>query len=270
MPKKKARAVDARDNIKLVTSNRFITAYGTEELTLKARKLLFLAIAQCRQNDKKFYEYAITPIEFSTIMGIDVSNLYQEVESITQELMSLSIRITEADGGFTKFHVFNKCTYSPENDIVFRLNDEMAVLLLNLTSNFSKPLLSDFTKMKSNYAMQTWHVMQSKMNIRKPTSTETITIYIRLDELRQATGTQDKLPQLVHFKERVLDRTIKEVRTNAGVDISYTNVKKGRTVVGFDFTARSTFYFDVSKLDPDFIQAVEERAEAARKKGGII
>ena len=42
------KKIDTRDSIKTVTSNDFITAKGLEKLSLKARKMLYIAISQCK------------------------------------------------------------------------------------------------------------------------------------------------------------------------------------------------------------------------------
>ena len=49
------KAIKTR-GVRIITSNTFITAKGLEELSLKARKLLYIAIAQCRMSDNKFSE----------------------------------------------------------------------------------------------------------------------------------------------------------------------------------------------------------------------
>ena len=201
MAKNKVRAVDTRESVRVVTSNGFITAYGTDKLSLKARKLLYIALSQVKQDDKKFFEYRITPIEFAVIMGVDASNLYAEVESITAELMPLYIRVDSGDGKhFRKYSVFEMCAYETNNDIVFKLNKEMTTFLIGLNADFSKPLLHDFMRMRSPYSMAVWHLMQREMKSAKPNHTEVIEFDLTIKELRQVTGTEDKLPQMVHFK----------------------------------------------------------------------
>ena len=48
-----------------VTSNQFITACGLEGISLKARKLLYIAISQSKKTDTEFYEYEIGVKEFA-------------------------------------------------------------------------------------------------------------------------------------------------------------------------------------------------------------
>ena len=103
------KSIDTRESVRTVTSNSFITACGLESISLKARKLLYLAIAQCRKTDNEFYEYTISVIEFSKLMQIHTSNVYQEAEAITDELMRGFIKILpENEKKFKKYALFSK------------------------------------------------------------------------------------------------------------------------------------------------------------------
>ena len=264
MRKKKnsVRKADYRDNVKVVTDNRFITAYGLQGISLKARKLLYIAIAQSHINDKEFYEFSITPLEFADLMGISPTHIYEEADRITDELMKGFIKvIPEGDRKFKKFSLFSICEYNEDYEIKFKLNPDMTDFFLELKKNFSQPLLLDFMKMRSPYSIAIWHLLQREMESKKPTTTEEIEFYVSLDELRQVTGTEDKLKQLVNFKERVLDKAINEIKETCWVDITYTNVKSGRTVIGFNFKARNIFHFDIESFDPEFLQRVKQKAD---------
>ncbi len=61
---------------------------GLEKLSLKARKMLYIVISQCRQNDEKFYTYEISIKEFAETMNITSDTIYSEANHITDELIS--------------------------------------------------------------------------------------------------------------------------------------------------------------------------------------
>lgn len=233
----KTRQVDTRESVRTVTSNNFITALGLEKISLKARKLLYLAISQCKQTDKQFYEYRISALEFANLMEISASHVYEEADRITDELMHGFLK-TKTEVGFRKHTLFSKCEYI-NNDLIFKLNPDMTDFLLNLKADFSKPLLDDFMRMNSRYSIAIWHLMQREMKSKKPGVTGVMEFDLFLDELREVTGTTDKLKQLVHFKNKVFDKAIREIKDNCAIDITYTNLKKGRTVIGFHCTAVS-------------------------------
>lgn len=62
------RKVNTNDSVKTVTSNSFISAKGLETLSLKARKMLYVAISQCKMTDESFYTYEISVKEFANLM----------------------------------------------------------------------------------------------------------------------------------------------------------------------------------------------------------
>lgn len=243
------RKIDTRKSIRVITLNNFVTAAGLENISLKARKLLYVAIAQCRMNDEDFYEYSISVREFSELMGIDASNVYKEADALTDELMHGFIKyIPEDKKNFKKFQLFAVCEYTEKEGIKFQLSRDMTPILLKLKENYLQPYLDDFIRMRSNYSIEIWHLMQREMRSKKPGVSNVIEFDLELKEMRQVTGTWNKLKQLSQFKERVLDKAIREISDNCGVIITYSNIKAGRTVTGFHFHAVSPIHVDETQV----------------------
>lgn len=266
------REVDKRESIRVVTANEFILAEGLAELSLNARKMLYLALAQCKKDDPEFYEYEISPTELAEIWGISRQRVYQQADEITDELMRLVIKVCEKTGKrFKKRHVFFTCDYDDDSKLSFMLHKDMTDMLLGVDKNFSKPLLWDFMRMRSPYSMAIWHLMQREMQSFKPMMARPVEFDLTLDELRQVTRTQDKFERLSQFKERVLDKAIREIRENCLVNINYTYIKKGRTVTGFRFVAES--YFGTKKLEEMTLRERQQmrKAQLIHKKAmGVL
>ena len=237
---KKTRELNTKESVKVVTSNSFITACGLEDLSLKGRKLLYLAISQCKKTDTEFYEYNISVKSFAEMMDIDASNIYIEMDKTTDELMRTFIKYRD-DKSIHKYSLFSLCQYN-DATIRFKLNPDMTEFLLELKGNFSQPLLAEFVKMRSPYSMAIWHLMQREMKSQKPYADHVIEFDLSLDELREVTGTDKKLEKISNFKNRVLDKALREIDENCNVVIEYDNVKMGRKVIGFHFVAKSKWY----------------------------
>lgn len=260
---KTQREIDKRDSLRVVTSNSFITAKGLEKLSLKARKLLYVVTAQCKMNDEQFYEYSISPKEFADLMGIDKSNVYREAHKITSELAKSFIEIV-ADGkkNYRQYPLMASSVYEDEK-LVIELNPRMTSFLLQLKRDFSKPLLNDFLKMNSPYSMAIWHLFQREMHSRKP-GTRRIEFFVSVEELRKVTGTENKLKQIGQFKERVLDKALREIKDNCATDITYKNRKKGKSVIGFDFIAINEIGLDLTDWEKEFEKT--EKGQRVKKK----
>lgn len=228
--------IEKGKNIKVVTANSLISAPDIAALSLNARKLLYIAMAQCKYQDSEFFDYQTTPTELAELWGIDRSNIYRVCDEITTELMKIVIKI--GDKSYDKIHIFAKCHYD-DAKVTFKLHKDMTEQLLGLKKDFSKPLLWDFMRMKSRYSIAVWHLMQREMHSFKPMLSSPIEFELTLDELRAVTGTQNKFKQISEFKARVLDRALDEIRDNCWTDITYDNIKTGRVVTGFRFTAKN-------------------------------
>lgn len=237
----KQAKVDKR--MRIVTDNAFITAKDLPNLSTKARKLLYIAIAQCKLTDKGFWEYYLTVRDFAKMMQIVPDKVYKEADELTDEILKNDvIRIyNRKTKDWEKLHLFNRCDYSEsQKRIYFKIGSDMTDTFLNLQNNFSQPLLEDFLPMKSRYSMAVWHLMQEKMQSKKPEPMDKpIKFSLTLSELRRVTGTENKLKQISEFKNRVFDKAIREIKDCCGVIVTYTNIKEGRKVVGFDCTVEN-------------------------------
>lgn len=255
------KKIDKRNSLKTVTSNSFITAKGLENLSLKARKMLYIAIAQCRKNDKDFFTYDISIKEFAELMNVTPEAVYTEADGITDELMSGVLRvIPEGKKYFKKYALFSMCEYEHDGVLRFKLNRDMTDFLLELKGNFTQPLLEDFLKMKSPYSMAIWHLMQREMQSKKPGIINIIEFDLSIDELREVTGTQNKLKQIGEFKKRCFDKALREIDENCGVKITYENIKKGRTIIGFHCSAESIYHINEREIP----QKVKDKARLGK------
>ncbi|MFX7059991.1 replication initiation protein, partial [Acinetobacter baumannii] len=59
-----------------------------------------------------------------------------------------------------------------------------------------------------------------------------------LDELFEQLGLRDSYQDLSNLKKRVIKPSLQEISTNTDIDLSYENVKRGRSVVGFKFIVK--------------------------------
>ena len=247
------RELECGSDVRVVTSNNFIRAAGLENISLKAMKLLYLAMAQSRKTDKEFFEFTKKKKKFAELMEVHPSNVYDTADEITDELMHGFIVCSMNKREFEKFHLFRICSYQEGKGITFRISEEMTPLLLNLQRDFSQPLLNAFMKMRSNYSIKIWHFFQLKMKQKDgPSISNPIVFTVTVDELRDVTGTKNKLHQIGQFKDRVLEQAIRDIYKCCAVRVSYTQNKEGRKVVSFNFTVKALV--DEPEMSPDLIK----------------
>lgn len=234
---RKNRNLDVRENVRVVTKNSFITAYGLELLTLKELKLLYIVLSQPRMSDKGFYEYILTPLEFSNMMGITPQEIYKTGKQTQIHLQSLVIECENKKTRVT-YNVFSRIEYISGKGFIFRLNKDMTSLLLNVSADFSQPLLHDFMRMGSTYTMRIWHLFQREMKSIKPYDENIIKFSLSLDEIRRACGldTTGLYKKYQVFRVKILDKAIEEIRTLLNLAITYEETRTGHKITGLTFT----------------------------------
>ncbi len=264
------KKIDKRDSLRVVTANDLVNVADMANLSLNARKLLYIAVAQCKKDDAEFYEYEATPTELAEMWGVSRQDIYQTADSITTELMKIVIAFYTGNG-FKKRHLFDKCDYEDDKILHFQLHKDMSDLLLGLKRDFTKPLVWDFMRMRSPYSIAIWHLMQREMKSFKPLMSSPIQFDLSVEELRKVTGCENKMKQIGQFKERVLDKAIKEIKKNCLVSIRYQNIKRGRVVTGFRFTAESYWgTMDETNLTLRRRQKLRKHALMEKQKAGAI
>ena len=87
------KEIDKREKLRVVTSNGLIVAEDLAALSLNARKLLYIAIAQCKKSDTEFYTYSIAPKELAEMWGISRQQIYKTIDETTTELMKIIIKV---------------------------------------------------------------------------------------------------------------------------------------------------------------------------------
>lgn len=246
---KLVKELDKRENIKVVTDNKFITAQGLPELTLKARKLLYLVLGQATLKDTQFYTYEISPRDFAEIMGIASTHVYQEAYSITSELASAKISfVPDGKKRFKHIPLTAMCEYDDNSLLRIEINPRMAELILGLKGGFSKPDLIDFMRMKSPFSMAIWHLIQREMHSHKPDTTNVIKFDLSLEEVREVTGTQNTYKQISEVKKKIFDKALREIEKNCHVKVTYENIKKSNNIIGFRCSAVSIFHIDENRI----------------------
>ena len=106
--------------------------------------------------------------------------------------------------------------------------------------------------------MAIWHLMQREMHSKKPGTSDKIEFDLSVEEIRRVTGTEKKFVRLSDLKRYILDKALREIKNNCGVEISYQNIKSGKTVVSFHFTAiNALVHYELNEISQEALDKVE-------------
>lgn len=132
---------------------------------------------------------------------------------------------------YAKFHIVTKMVRFSDG-VEFTFNDELLKIIFT-DNSFAKLSIDDLNAIGSSaYAIPLYGFSKRYENIHK-------TKKITLQFLRQLLGiADDSYTEYKHFKQKVLDRIIKEINEKTSISIVPKPIKGGKKVIGLYFEVR--------------------------------
>ena len=130
-----------------------------------------------------------------------------------------------------EFGWLNKVIYKAgQGGLELYFTDEVLLLLrefdaLNPYTKYKKEVV---LRLKKDYSLDFYHLAKKHQTMGG--------FQISLDELFEQLGLPESYKRLDNLKNRVIEPSLDEITANTDIDLSYENVKRGRSVVGFKFT----------------------------------
>lgn len=123
------------------------------------------------------------------------------------------------------------CTYE-SGGIAIRFPEIVLLMLthfdkLNPYTKYKKDIV---LKLKKDYSFDIYHLAKKHQAMGQ--------FEMSLEHLKQELGLPDSYQDLSNLKKRVIAPSLNEITANTDIDLSYENVKQGRSVVGFKFTVK--------------------------------
>ena len=216
----------------VVLQNRVVECF--KSMTLDEKRLFIMATPLARttkisSNDPIF----ISSSEFSKECGIDLSTAYTALELASERLFTRFFGYTNAEGDRVKMRWLNKVIYKAgQGGSELYFTDEVLLLLrefdaLNPYTKYKKEVV---LRLRKDYSLDFYHLAKKHQTMGG--------FQISLDELFEQLGLPESYKRLDNLKNRVIEPSLDEITTNTDIDLSYENIKNGRSVVGFKFTVK--------------------------------
>jgi plasmid replication initiation protein len=201
-------------------------------------RLVALLASKVRADDTDFqiYEIPVSDIFKGRVETNQGKTDYQEIGRVTDNLMGRVLTIRDEVGrGWTKFNVFSRCRYRPEDKILeMRFDPDMKPYYLQLQEQFVRYNLIEFLMLPSVYSQRIFEILKSWSGLPEVT--------IPLDELHEMLNTPpSSRADFKEFRTRVLEQAHKDIHRNQSRSLTYSwqAVKQGRKVVAIRFVFSS-------------------------------
>lgn len=193
--------------------------------------------ANDRFYDEDFQEIFISTAKLTELFG---NTWYlHDLDKVCDKMFRTVVKIKSEYGSFELSHLFRRLEYVPGEGLYLWFDDILRPYILDLMESrgYTRINVGQIFKLSSLYAIRLLELMLQYQNVREFKLRQEITREIKIDDLRFMLNVPDGAYEgrLNNFRKFVLDDPIREINTRTVYELSYTTVKKGRRVVGFEF-----------------------------------
>lgn len=218
---------------------------GKQALKLNSAKLIRAAIMQIVPEDAELKPYIITIKDLAELLGVPASNIYRDIEEITDDIIKNPVYVREEKAGktirFIKMPWVTRCEYKADAGVALKLNEDLKPFLINLKEHYTQYTLDSVLAMKSVYAIRIYELIQSKIMSRMLPKDGT-KIEISVQEIRECCDCEDRYPAFANFRDKVIDKAVNEINRVTLYRVGYSYTKKGRAVVGIVFCVNMVYH----------------------------
>ena len=203
-----------------------------KSMNIDEKRMLILASPIARTtNATEQTPIMITAEEFARECGIKTHSAYTQLEAASKNLIKRNFSYNNERGKRVLSNWVIDCTYE-DGGIAIRFPE---IVLLMLTE-FDK--LNPYTKykkdivlsLKKDYSFDLYHLAKKHQAMGQ--------FEMSLEHIKNELGLPPSYDKLCNLKDRVIKPSLDEITANTDIELSYENIKNGRSVVGFKFKVK--------------------------------
>lgn len=211
----------------VVMQNRIQQCF--HEMSLDEKRILILASPKARLIDASEKDaLEITAEQFANECGIKLSSAYKQMEVASQSLLNRSFSYRNDKGKRVGVTWVIRAVYE-EGRISICFPEEVLVMLkeLNKLNPFTKYKKEDVLKLRGEYSIDLYHLAKKYEDMKSFT--------MSLEDFKLELGLPPSYDRINNLKARALEPALKEINKKTDLNITYENVRRGRTVTGLEF-----------------------------------
>lgn len=230
----------------VVMQNRIEQCF--HKMTLDEKRLLILASPTARMIDASEKDaIEITAEQFANECGIKVSSAYKQLEVASKNLLNRSFSYINERGKRVGVTWVIRAVYE-DGYISVCFPDEVLIMLkaFDASNPFTKYKKENVLLLKGEYSIDLYHIAKKYEGMT--------TFEMTLEDYKLELGLPKSYNRINNLKARALEPAIDEINEKTDINITYENVKRGRTVTGLKFTVKPKAKLKKNleeKRDPD-------------------
>ena len=220
-----------------------------QNLSLPEIRIIQLAIVDARETNTGLSTdkpLRIDALRYAEIFETTRQNGYQRMKDAEENLFNRRFSYIDERGKLIKSRWVQQVTYLDDEgaiELVFTLAVVNGISRIDGAEEFfTSYLLEQTASMDSIYSVRLYELLVQWVAAKQ-------TPLFELDKFRNQLGVEDhEYKRMGNFKLRVLDLAVKEINEKSDIKVSYSQVKKGRTITGFKFTVHEKLKTKTDKI----------------------
>ena len=214
----------------VVMQNRIEQCF--HKMTLDEKRLLILASPTARMVDASEKDaIEVTAEEFANECGIKISSAYKQLEVASKNLLNRSFSYINERGKRVGVTWVIRAVYE-DGYFSVCFPDEVLIMLkaFDASNPFTKYKKENVLLLKGEYSIDLYHIAKKYEGMG--------TFQMTLEDYKLELGLPKSYNRINNLKARALEPAIDEINEKTDINISYDNIKRGRTVTGLKFTVK--------------------------------
>ena len=207
-----------------------------QNLSLPEIRIIQLAIVDARETNTGLSTdkpLRIDALRYAEMFETTRQNGYKRMKDAEENLFNRRFSYIDERGKLIKSRWIQQVTYLDDEgaiELVFTLAVVNGISRIDGAEDFfTSYLLEQTASMDSIYSVRLYELLVQWVAAKN-------TPLFDLDKFRNQLGVEDhEYKRMGNFKLRVLDLAVKEINEKSDIKVSYSQVKKGRTITGFKF-----------------------------------
>lgn len=207
-----------------------------QNLSLPEIRIIQLAIIDARETNTGLSTdkpLRIDALRYAEIFETTRQNGYQRMKDAEENLFNRRFSYIDERGRVVKSRWVQQVTYLDDEgaiELVFTLAVVNGISRIDGAEDFfTSYLLEQTASMDSIYSVRLYELLVQWVAAKN-------TPLFELEKFRDQLGIEPhEYKRMGNFKLRVLDLAVKEINEKSDIKVSYSQVKKGRTITGFKF-----------------------------------
>lgn len=225
------------DNV-ITKSNALCRAYY--RFNLVEKRVMESIISQLDSrlfNGYQTQDVELKAVDYAKAFAVTEKSAYRELEGALDALLNRVITVKEGNRITKRPLMFRADYYKGEGRLVASFHPELIGHLIGLREKFASYPLIDSVNFKSSYTWRFYELMVSWAQDKRKTGGLLAGWFtIEVKEFRDMMGAPKSF-QWIHLKERIIERSQKELLETANIHLTAEYIKKGRkiTYIKFEF-----------------------------------